>query len=147
MAKEQQPGIGVGIAIIRNNKVLMGHRTRNKGMSSFTGEDTWTFPGGKCRKWETLIENILREVREETGLSLDPERLEIISVKDMMEKEKDAHYVTIGFKYEAAPDEKLAPEVTEPEEIDRWEWFDINGGLPSSIFGPTRQMMETAGWL
>lgn len=52
-------------ALINNNDVLMINRRKNwKG---------WAFPGGHLEPKESIIECVIREMREETGLTiLDP---------------------------------------------------------------------------
>jgi ADP-ribose pyrophosphatase YjhB (NUDIX family) len=147
LSQEIQPGLGVGVAIIHQDKVLFGRRVKNKPAGNFTGLDTLTFPGGKCRKFETLKQNAAREVSEETGLELDESRLELVSVEDLIEEDRDAHYVTIGFIYHYNDDENPIPKVMEPNEIDIWQWFDIKD-LPDieKTYKPTEQIIQDLGW-
>jgi len=39
------------------------------------GEDVWSFPGGVVEPGESVAEAVVREVHEETGLSVEPETL------------------------------------------------------------------------
>ena len=50
------------VALINNRKILMLKRTDN---------GKWTLPGGTMELDESLIECATREVREETGLSIE----------------------------------------------------------------------------
>lgn len=138
MSKDRQPRVGVGVMILRNGKVLLGkrHADSKKADSELHGEGTWTMPGGKLEFGEKLKSVAKREVFEETGIKINEENLEIISVTDDILK--DAHFVTIGFlctKFFGIP------KVMEPDEITLWKWFDLNN-LPSPIFFPSKKILE-----
>ena len=64
-----QPLIGVGAIIIHQSKILIVKRANEpaKGL--------WSVPGGVVELGEHLYEAIKREVKEETGLEVDIERL------------------------------------------------------------------------
>ena len=90
-----KPGLGVGVLVLKDNKVLLGLRNPDKvkASSELQGQGTWTMPGGKVEWMETLDEAAKRELEEETSLIAN--ELEIFSVSDDIKGE--AHYVTIGF--------------------------------------------------
>ena len=55
--------------IIRDNKILLQYKAAGK-----FGEGKWNGPGGKIKADETPVKGVIREVKEETGLTiLDPE--------------------------------------------------------------------------
>lgn len=60
------PYLAVSAAIIRDGKVLAVRRTRNPAI------ELYTLPGGAVETGETLHEAVRREIREETGLDIDP---------------------------------------------------------------------------
>ncbi len=132
----KKPGVGVGVMILRDNKVLLGlrHEDPEKADSELHGEGTWTMPGGKLDFGETILEGVHRETKEENGLELGS--LKIISVND--EILPDAHFVTIGVLCE---DSVGNPEVLEPDEITEWRWFGLDN-LPKNIFSPSRKVLE-----
>jgi len=134
----KKPGIGVGIMILKDNKVLLGkrHPDPKKADSELHGEDSWTMPGGKLDFQEELEDAACREVLEETGIRVNKEKLEIISVTNDMTKE--AHFVTIGF---LCKDFEGEPKIIEPDEITEWRWFDLNN-LPSPIFFPSEKILK-----
>ena len=55
----------VGCAIEHDGHILMLHRSANE-----TQPNTWCVPGGKLEAGETPHESVMREVEEETGISL-----------------------------------------------------------------------------
>jgi len=135
---KKKPGVGVGVMILRDNKVLLGkrHSDPNKADSKLHGESSWTMPGGKLEFKEELEDATCREAFEETGIRIHKEKLEIISVtNDIVE---DAHFVTIGFLCQGFEGE---PHVMEPDEITEWRWFALNN-LPSPIFFPSKKIIK-----
>ncbi len=135
---EKKPSVGVGIMIFKDNKVLLGkrHGDPKKADSELHGEGSWTMPGGKLHFKENLEDAAFREIFEETGVKINKEKLEIISVTNDIVK--DAHFVTIGFLCKDFPGE---PRVAEPDEITEWKWFDLNN-LPSPIFFPSEKILR-----
>jgi 8-oxo-dGTP diphosphatase len=133
-----KPGVGVGVMILRDNKILLGrrHSDPQKADSDLHGEGSWTMPGGKLEFREGLEEAACRETLEEADLTIIPADLELISVSNDMIPDK--HFVTIGFLCAAFSGE---PKVMEPDEIVEWGWFDLDN-LPSPIFLPSEKILK-----
>jgi 8-oxo-dGTP diphosphatase len=127
---------GVGILIIKNDKVLMGKRNDNpeKADSVLHGEGLWTCPGGKLDFGNKISDMARKEVLEETGIKAN--ELKLISVTN--EIVKDAHFVTIGF---LCKDFENEPKVMEPDEITEWKWFSFNE-LPANIYPPSEKLIN-----
>ena len=136
---EKKMGVGVGVMILKNDKVLLGKRHDDpyKAASLLHGEGTWTMPGGKLHFGENLEEAAHREVLEETGMKINTKQLNLLSVTNDIVP--DAHFVTIGFLIESIEDE---PKVMEPDEITEWRWFSL-GNLPRPIFPPSEKMLRS----
>lgn len=137
-SSNKKPGVGVGIMILKDDKVLLGkrHEDPEKASSVLHGEGTWTMPGGKLHFGESFEKAAFREVLEETGIKINKEKLKIISVtNDIVE---DAHFVTIGFLCEDFAGE---PKVMEFDEITEWRWFELDN-LPSPIFFPSEKILN-----
>jgi len=87
------PLVGVGAVIVEDNRVLLIRR----GQPPLLGE--WSLPGGVLECGETLREATIREVREETGLSV--ETGEMLGVYERVIRNDDGrvryHYVLIDF--------------------------------------------------
>lgn len=131
-----RPGVGVGVMILKDNKILLGLRNPDKikPSSEIQGQGTWTMPGGKVEYMERLEDAAKRELEEET--SLKATELELYCISDDITE--TAHYVTIGFianKYEGQV------KTMEPETILEWQWFDLEN-LPENLFEPSRKCIK-----
>jgi len=133
---ENRPGAGVGVMVLKDNKVLLGkrHVEPEKADSELQGAGTWTMPGGKLDFGEDVKEAAKRETFEETSLKLNT--LKVISVTNDIKGTK--HFVTIGFLCE---DFEGSPKVMEPDEITEWRWFDVNN-LPEPMFFPCVKIVK-----
>ena len=136
MAEKNKIGVGFGVMMFRDGKLLLGkrHDDPEKASSMLNGAGTWTMPGGKLDFGETFEVGAAREILEETGLTLN--RAKVICVnQDIIET---AHFVTIGL---LAEDFTGEPQIMEPDEITEWHWFDL-ASLPSPIFFPSAEILE-----
>ena len=121
---EEVTKLGVGLIILKGNKVLMSQRRNSHGSGSFAG------PGGNIEYMESPKEAVLRELKEECGDSLsvsDPELLCVVH----WEEYKPVHYIGFGF---IANYLESKAEITEPEKFESWEWYDLDN-LPQPLFG------------
>ncbi|HLN19302.1 MAG TPA: NUDIX domain-containing protein [Patescibacteria group bacterium] len=127
---------GFGVMLIKDNKILLGHRhiDPQKADSVLNGAGSWTMPGGKFEFGETFEEGAKREVMEETGIKLN--EVEIFCVNN--ERMAQAHFVTIGI---VSADFSGEPQVMEPDEITQWKWFALDN-LPSPMFFPSVEMID-----
>jgi 8-oxo-dGTP diphosphatase len=62
----QRPFLAVSAAIVRDGKVLVVRRARKPALGLYT------MPGGVVEAGETLVQAVMREVREETALEIEP---------------------------------------------------------------------------
>ena len=63
--------LGSNCIIVWDGKLLLERRRDS---------DTWGLVGGGCKKWEEPVQAMAREVREELGLRIKPERFEKLKV-------------------------------------------------------------------
>ena len=128
--RDARPLIGVGVAILRDGKILLGKR------KNAHGEGEWAFPGGHLEYGEDIEACARREVIEETGLQL--KQCHTGPYTNNVFESHQRHYVTLIMIAEAMPGE---PENREPEKCESWEWFDWNH-LPSPLFLPLQSLVD-----
>ena len=135
---EKQPKVGIGMMILKEEKVLLGkrHSDPEKADSALHGEGTWTMPGGGLHFGEKPEDCARRETLEETGIKVDKEKLKLISVSN--DVIADAHYITLGFLCE---DFEGEAKVMEPDEIVEWRWFELTD-LPTPIYFPSERVLK-----
>ena len=88
----EHPVVGVGAVLIHEGKVLLIQRAKEP----LRGR--WIIPGGTVEVGETLEEALVREVAEETGLTVTPGHL--LGVFDRIERRDgavDFHYVIVDY--------------------------------------------------
>lgn len=127
---ENRPRVGVGVAILKNGKVLMGKRKNSHG------EGTWCFPGGHLEFGESWEKCALRETEEEVGIKI--KNLRFGTVTNDFFKEENKHYITIIM---VADYDSGKVTLGEPEKCEKWEWFSWNN-LPEPLFVPQQNLIK-----
>lgn len=87
-----RPVVGVGGVVVHRNRVLL---IRRRG-EPLKGE--WSIPGGVLELGEELAEGVRRELKEETGLEVEP--LEVLVVFDRIMREGRRvrfHFVIVDY--------------------------------------------------
>lgn len=134
---DKKVGVGFGVMILKDNKVLLGkrHEDPEKADSLLNGAGTWTMPGGKLDFGERIEDGAKRELFEETGMVLINPKVICVN-QDMVE---GAHFITLGVY---AEDFSGDPEVKEPDEITQWDWFDLDN-LPQPLYFPSEKILNS----
>ncbi|MFZ2049049.1 MAG: NUDIX domain-containing protein [Minisyncoccia bacterium] len=127
---ENIPKVGVGVIIIKDNKVLLGKR---KGSH---GEGTWAFPGGHLEFGETLEECAKREISEEIGIEIDNIK-QATFTNDVFVKESK-HYLTA---YVTADYISGEVKILEPNKCDEWRWCEWDK-IPEPRFIPLENLLK-----
>lgn len=119
--------VGVAVAIRKGSAVLIGQRRGGRG------HGTWALPGGHLEYKESIVDCAVREVFEETGLSL-------IGVTqgpyvNNIFGEDGRHYITLFVQADLAQFNE-EPKVMEPEKCSEWRWCSQNSQIPVPRFPP-----------
>jgi ADP-ribose pyrophosphatase YjhB (NUDIX family) len=88
----ESPLVGVGAVIVEAGRVLLVRR----GGEPLKGH--WSLPGGLLELGESLADGVVREIREETGLLVEP--LQLIELLDRIHRDGTRvqyHYVIADY--------------------------------------------------
>jgi 8-oxo-dGTP diphosphatase len=118
---EKRPLVGVGVMILKDDKVLM---TRRKGAH---GEGEYAYPGGHLEFGESFEDCARREALEEAGVEVKNVRFLRL---DNVTKYKGKHYVDIAL---AADWKSGEARVLEPDRTEDWQWYSLDN-LPQPLF-------------
>jgi mutator protein MutT len=114
----EAPLVGVGAVIVEDGRVLLVRR----GTEPLLGK--WTLPGGMLEVGESLTEGVVREVREETGLTVEP--LELVELLDRIHRDGERvryHYVIADYLCRVVGGElKAASDADAVRWVERAEW-------------------------
>jgi len=114
----ETPLVGVGAIIVDQARVLLVRR----GREPLKGQ--WSLPGGLLEIGESLSAGVVREVREETGLTVEP--VELIELLDRIHREGERvryHYVIADYLCSVTGgDLKAASDAEAVRWVERAEW-------------------------
>jgi 8-oxo-dGTP diphosphatase len=110
-----RPILAVSAAIIRDGKVLIVRRARPPARGLYT------LPGGGVEAGETLVEAVVREVREETALAIEP--VALAGYREAIARDGDGrverHFVILPFAARW-----IAGEPMLNDELSKAMWLD-----------------------
>lgn len=118
---QTEPRIGVGAAIVQNDKILLIKRLKEPEALQ------WALPGGKIDLFETCENAIIRETFEELNIKIQNPFL--LSIMDMWNENEAYHWVAPIYLVTEFEGE---PKIMEPNKHSEFSWFSINN-LPLEI--------------
>lgn len=115
------PGLGCGLAIVKDGKILLCRRLKAPEAGH------WSIVGGKVDHMEPTQDAARREAQEESGLSIHSIRYLCIS-EQLIEADRQ-HWVSLIYVTEDFSGE---PRLTEPDKLSDIRWFDL-AALPQPL--------------
>ena len=125
-----RPLVGVGVIIVKNGCLLLLKR------QSVHGAGTWSTPGGHLELRESPETCAIREVKEETGVSIGDVRFIAITNDDFAASGK--HYITIWMQGRYISG---TPTIKAPYEMSTVDWFTLDA-LPRPLFLSLRNLVD-----
>jgi ADP-ribose pyrophosphatase YjhB (NUDIX family) len=130
-----RPFSGVGVVVWRGDEVLLVRRGRQPRKGD------WSIPGGLQHLGETVAEAALREVREETGLSVAI--LDQLGVVDSVRRDGDGrveyHYTLTEFSAEW-----MAGEAVAADDVDAVLWVALDDLDRYGLWSETMRIIRLA---
>ena len=120
-----RPFLAVSAAIVRAGQILVVRRARSPA------EGLFSLPGGVVESGETLAQALIREVREETSLAIEP--VALAGFRETITRDRDGrverHFVILPFAARW-----LSGEVVLNEELSEARWLQPAeiAGLPTT---------------
>ena len=130
MTNTSLPRIGCGVAIFRNDQLLLVKRKRNPEAGH------WGLPGGKVDPYEKVTDTAAREIDEELGIQIKAP--ELLCVVDQIDRAGGQHWVAPVFLVETFIGE---PAIREPDALAEMGWFDLSA-LPAPLTEATLQALQ-----
>jgi len=125
-----RPGVGVGVLIKSEGKILLQRRT------GAHGEGTWSLPGGHLEFGETPEQTAIREAKEE--VNADIKNIRVVGLTNDVMRADDKHYITIFVEAEYVGGEI---KIAEPHRTTEIRWCDPTN-LPTPLFIPLENFIQ-----
>jgi 8-oxo-dGTP diphosphatase len=106
------PGLGVGLVILRDCKILLYKRMRPPEAGY------WSIVGGKVDHMEPAEDAARREAEEETGLEIG--RIDLLGPTELITEVDNQHWISLLY---VAADFEGEPQLTEPDKLSDFGWF------------------------
>lgn len=121
--------VAVYTLLVKDSKILLGKR-KNCGWN----DGNYGLPSGHLESGERLVEGAIREAKEESGVEIDPNDVQLVHVMHRMNRYVDFFFVAKKWRGE--------PAITEPDKCDDMNWFPLDD-LPKNIVPSVRAAIES----
>ncbi|AHF84190.1 DNA mismatch repair protein MutT [Rhizobium leguminosarum bv. trifolii WSM1689] len=120
------PGLGVGLVILRDARILLYRRLRAPEAGY------WNIVGGKVDHMEPAEQAARREAEEETGLVIG--RIERLGMTEQIIDTDRQHWISLLY---LTRDIEGEPQLTEPDKLSDFGWFPLTD-LPKPLSAFTK---------
>ena len=131
----RRPFVGVGVVVFKDDLVLLIKRGRPPR------QGIWSLPGGLQETGETVFAAAAREIREETGLTV--EVIELVDVVDSItHDEQDRtqyHYTLVDVRAEWRAGEAVAA-----DDAEAVTWAKLDGLAAFDLWSETERVIRLA---
>jgi mutator protein MutT len=126
------PGIPAGVHVVceREGCILL---MRRAGTGFFDG--LYSLPGGHVEAGESVVQAAVREMREETGLRIEPHDLAWMGVVHRLSDTNRIDFFLCAQQWDGEP------AIREPGKCDRLEWFRADA-LPDLVVPYVREALR-----
>lgn len=125
---------GVGVIVIKNNKVLLGKRTDN---------GKWGLAGGGIEDGETPKQAAIRELYEEFGIQNENIKYFGVSYSpinpDKKSDSSDGCSIDFFVEYNDSEDIKIS---LSKREFSEYKWVDLNDVLKEDLYVSSKHSLE-----
>ncbi|MFJ1864820.1 NUDIX domain-containing protein [Streptomyces sp. NPDC088097] len=129
--------LGVHLYLQREDgRILLGLRHPD----ALFAPRTWHFLAGHCEQ-ESVLACLIREAREEAGLTIAPEDLDLVHTVHVLHAAGGRPRLQLVFRARAWTG---SPELREPDKCLEWDWFDPER-LPEPVVPYARTAIEGIG--
>ena len=122
----------VYLVLMKNDKILLSRRYNTGYFDGY-----YSFPAGHLDGNETLKQAMVREIKEEIGIDLDPVDLELVHTmnRNILNNERVDFFFT-------AKQWQGEPKIMEPNKYDDLSWFETDN-LPQDIIPYIKQAVDS----
>ena len=120
----------VHLFLLRRQQVLLLRR-RNTGYE----DGNYSVPAGHLDGGEQVIQAAIREVREEVGIEIAPEDLDVVRIMPRQAEDERIDFFIVARRWDGEPRN------CEPDKCDQLYWVDIDK-LPGNVIPYVRRALE-----
>ena len=120
----------VHLFLLRGQQVLLLRR-RNTGYE----DGNYSVPAGHLDGGEQVIQAAIREVREEVGIEITPEDLDVVGIMHRQAEDERIDFFIVARRWDGEPRN------CEPDKCDQLYWVDIDK-LPGNVIPYVRRALE-----
>ncbi|PWU24302.1 NUDIX hydrolase [Candidatus Cerribacteria bacterium 'Amazon FNV 2010 28 9'] len=121
---------GVFLILRRANQILLARR-----FQTGYGDGEFSFPAGHLEEGESILTALVRESKEEIGVTIDPFRCHFVHVLHLLTNRASTNFFFEVKEWDGVPT------ICEPDKCDELRWVDIDD-LPDNTIDYIREVID-----